>query len=177
MLSSFDMAVPVSDDFRASETAPRAFYAGFMDTFFGVDQSYHVYLCFSTDQDLADQIQDMFHACAAQDWDTAQTILQQMKPEFLADTQKCGEDPFYQDVIDTYDNFMDILNAALADDDNEDKVRKAMRFHKLAIRRNLNDIAPSWLQNDYYDAGGDLAKVAKIALKPWSNQQEPNFLL
>ena len=59
----------------------------------------------------------MFHACAAQDWDTAQSILQQMKPEFLADTQKCNGDPFYQDVIDTYDNFMDILNAALADDD------------------------------------------------------------
>ena len=41
-------------------TAPRAFYAGFMDTVMDTYRSFLVYECFKEDQTLANQIEDLY---------------------------------------------------------------------------------------------------------------------
>ena len=100
-----------------------------------------------------------------------------MPPEFLADTTRCTEDDTYQDVVDTYYAFMEIVNTALADDDSLRKMKLALLTHIVGIRRDLKDIEPQWLVNNYYPAGADFGRVLKFALKPWMQSESEQLFL
>ena len=99
-----------------------------------------------------------------------------MQPEFVNDTVLCTTDERYEDVVDTYNRFKDLINTVLADDDYKDKIIGATDPHQDEILQDGQDAATEWGTNDYYGAGADIGKIAKIALSPWIQEEAAQFL-
>ena len=158
-------------------TAPKLFYTGMIDTVMDADLYNQTLDCFQEDQQLSDLMEQTFPSIQAQDWDTVMNNYQLAKPMFLADTQKCQTDPQYQAVMDTFNGFVGIIDAMLADDNWQRKVKLALLPHTLKVRKDLNDIQPKWDEYYYCEAGADFGEVLKFALKPWMNSAEEDMFL
>ena len=157
MLSAFLFAVQAANGPPA--TAIPDFYAGLLNGYSGQDVHALVTECFTPDQEMADEIGDLFEKLKAKDFDAVKEIVKSFVPKAESDASLCMSDPKYKTVYEIQHHQEELLKKVKDDSDWQLHLIAGLKPHFDEIKGLAQDAANKYQTGDYYGAGQDVGKV------------------